>query len=295
MKLILPKPGRYVVAVSGGLDSICLLDLLASRPEYELIVAHFDHGMRRGSKDDLKFVASLAAQYGLPFVSSRVELGASASEADARTKRYRFLRQTRKQAAAVAILTAHHQDDRLETLVINLIRGTGRHGVSSIGISKDIKRPLLNVSRKELEAYASAHTLVWREDPTNDSDQYLRNYIRHHILPKISDSDKADLVQLMNRQVELNAQIDSLAMRFIDQEDLSKLSLKALNQLSFKESRDLVSVWLRRNELFSFNRTTIERLTVAAKTKRAGTLINVYGKTNVKVGKDFLALYNTER
>ncbi len=295
MKLILPKPGRYVVAVSGGLDSICLLDLLASRPEYELIVAHFDHGMRRGSKDDLKFVASLAAQYGLPFVSSRVELGASASEADARTKRYRFLRQTRKQAAAVAILTAHHQDDRLETLVINLIRGTGRHGVSSIGISKDIKRPLLNVSRKELEAYASAHTLVWREDPTNDSDQYLRNYIRHHILPKISDSDKADLVQLMNRQVELNAQIDSLAMRFIDQKDLSKLSLKALNQLSYKESRDLVSVWLRRNELFSFNRTTIERLTVAAKTKRAGTLINVYGKTNVKVGKDFLALYNTER
>ena len=295
MKLILPKPGRYVVAVSGGLDSICLLDLLASRPEYELIVAHFDHGMRRGSKDDLKFVASLAAQYGLPFVSSRVELGASASEADARTKRYRFLRQTRKQAAAVAILTAHHQDDRLETLVINLIRGTGRHGVSSIGISKDIKRPLLNVSRKELEAYASAHTLVWREDPTNDSDQYLRNYIRHHILPKISDSDKADLVQLMNRQVELNAQIDSLAMRFIDQEDLSKLSLKALNQLSFKESRDLVSVWLRLNELFSFNRTTIERLTVAAKTKRAGTLINVYGKTNAKVGKDFLALYNTER
>ena len=295
MKLILPKPGRYVVAVSGGLDSICLLDLLASRPEYELIVAHFDHGMRRGSKDDLKFVASLAAQYGMPFVSSRVELGASASEADARTKRYRFLRQTRKQAAAVAILTAHHQDDRLETLVINLIRGTGRHGVSSIGISKDIKRPLLNVSRKELEAYASAHTLVWREDPTNDSDQYLRNYIRHHILPKISDSDKADLVQLMNRQVELNAQIDSLAMRFIDQKDLSKLSLKALNQLSYKESRDLVSVWLRRNELFSFNRTTIERLTVAAKTKRAGTLINVYGKTNVKVGKDFLALYNTER
>ena len=295
MELILPKPGRYVVAVSGGLDSVCLLDLLASRPEYELIVAHFDHGMRQDSKDDLQFVGKLADQYGLPFVSSRVELGASASEADARTKRYRFLRQTRKQTAAVAILTAHHQDDRLETLVINLIRGTGRHGVSSIGISKDIKRPLLNVSRKELEAYATAQVLAWREDPTNDSDQYLRNYIRHHILPKIPDSDKAELVQLMNRQAELNAQIDSLALRFIDQEDLSKLSLKALNQLSFKESRDLVSVWLRLNELFSFNRMTIERLTVAAKTKRAGTLINVYGKTNAKVGKDFLALYNTER
>ena len=295
MKLILPKPGRYVVAVSGGLDSVCLLDLLATRPGYELIVAHFDHGMRQGSKDDLKFVGHLATQYGLPFVSSRVELGASASEANARTMRYRFLHQTREQAAAVAILTAHHQDDRLETLVINLIRGTGRHGVSSIGISKDIKRPLLNVSRKELEAYATAHSLAWREDPTNNSDQYLRNYIRHHILPKIPDSDKADLVRLMNRQAELNAQIDSLAMRFINQKDLSKLSLKALNQLSFKESRDLVSVWLRLNELFSFNRTTIERLTVAAKTKRAGTLINVYGKTNAKVGKDFLALYNTER
>ena len=295
MELILPKPGRYVVAVSGGLDSVCLLDLMSSRAEYTLTVAHFDHGMREDSNQDLEFVRQLAKQYGLPFESGRGLLGKEASEADARTMRYAFLRRTLKQANALAILTAHHQDDRLETLVINLIRGTGRHGVSSIGISSDIKRPLLNVSREELRKYALAHELVWREDPTNDSDQYLRNYIRHHILPKISDSDKESLVKLMNRQAELNQQIDSLAAHFIDQDDLSKLSLKALNALPFKESRDLVSVWLRRNELFNFNRTTIERLTVAAKTKRPGTSINVYGKTSAKVGKDFLALYNTER
>ena len=295
MELNLPNPGRYVVAVSGGLDSTCLLDLMVARPEYELSVAHFDHGIRQNSKNDLDFVANLAAQYGLPFLSSNARLGSNASEAEARTRRYRFLRQALNETKSEAILTGHHQDDRLETLVINLVRGTGRHGVSSIGISSDIKRPLLNVSREELKTYAQERALTWREDPTNNDDKYLRNYIRHHIMPRITGSDKASLVHLMNRQSELNQQIDTLAASFIDQNDLSKLNLKPLKLLPFKESRDVVSVWLRLNQLFNFDRRTLERLTVAAKTKRPGTLINVYGKTSAEVGKDFLALYNTER
>ncbi|MGH7234725.1 MAG: ATP-binding protein, partial [Candidatus Saccharimonadales bacterium] len=84
MELILPKPGRYLVAVSGGLDSVCLLDILATNPDYELSVAHFDHGIRVDSSSDCKFVESLARKYRLPFLSDEGKLGPNASESVAR-------------------------------------------------------------------------------------------------------------------------------------------------------------------------------------------------------------------
>ena len=134
---------RYVVAVSGGVDSVVLLDMVAQEvAPQRLIVAHFDHGIRPESADDAAFVKSLAKQYGLTFETKREELGANASEELAREHRYAFLRDVAKRYSAT-IMTAHHADDIIETIAINMTRGTGWRGLAVLD-SPGIERPLLD-------------------------------------------------------------------------------------------------------------------------------------------------------
>ena len=102
------RPGTYVVAVSGGVDSMVLLDVLAQVPGLQLVIAHFEHGVREDSDEDLQLVESAAKHYDLPFIYERGNLGPTASEAVARAARYAFLRRVREQHAADAIVTAHH-------------------------------------------------------------------------------------------------------------------------------------------------------------------------------------------
>ncbi len=135
-------PGKYIVAVSGGIDSVSLLHALTSDKSLHLIVAHFDHGIRDDSALDAKFVANLARELGLSFVTQRVKLGFEASEAVARKHRYKFLHRACIENNADAIVTAHHQDDVIETAIINTLRGTKRRGLISLKSTELIKRPL---------------------------------------------------------------------------------------------------------------------------------------------------------
>src|SRR5690606_15740277 len=114
---------------SGGVDSVVLLDILARSDRYDLTVAHFDHGMRPDSAADARFVEGLAAQYGLDFIGKREELGVQASEDRARSARYDFLFAEAKKRSAV-VATAHHLDDVVESIAINIVRGTGWRGVA---------------------------------------------------------------------------------------------------------------------------------------------------------------------
>src|SRR5438270_2251525 len=118
MKVNVP-PGRYVLAVSGGVDSMVLLDLLAKLPGLELVVAHFNHGIRPESVNDEELVANRAKRLNLPLELGYASLGQGASEATARQARYQFLEAVQKKYKAKAIITAHHQDDWIETAVIN--------------------------------------------------------------------------------------------------------------------------------------------------------------------------------
>ena len=176
---------KYVVAVSGGVDSVVLLDMLVSKQpsniyqlpttNYQLIVAHFDHGIRDDSNQDAIFVAKLAKKYGLPYVEKRVDLGVNASEEKARDERYDFLRSVAKQHDA-KLVTAHHADDVIESIAINLSRGTGWRGLAVI--DSDVIRPLTDMNKSEILSYARNHNLKWREDSTNSTNVYLRNRIR---------------------------------------------------------------------------------------------------------------------
>lgn len=183
---------KYVVAVSGGVDSMVLLDMLAHSQilnasgsqiaKEGLIVAHFDHGIRTDSHLDEALVRAAAGQYGLPYEVERASLRANSSEADAREARYKFLRKCCSKYSA-QLITAHHQDDVLETMLLNLIRGTGWRGLVSLDSTNQIWRPLLNTPKSELVDYAKQHGIQWREDSTNTNEAYLRNYIRRTLLP----------------------------------------------------------------------------------------------------------------
>lgn len=249
------------MAVSGGVDSVVLLNVLSMQPGLELIVAHYDHGIRDDSAVDVEFVRVLAANYGLPFELGHGDLGPHASEALAREKRYEFLEKIRIKHNASAIITAHHQDDVLETALINVLRGTGRKGLSSLQ-SGVVVRPLLNKSKQQLLAYARNHKLGWREDPTNQDTRYTRNKLRN-LLNDADPAIKLRLSELLNGHAGRNAEADSLL------DELVGKGVTAINRgffigLPYDVSCELVVHWLR-NSGCEFDRRSIARLVRAMK------------------------------
>jgi tRNA(Ile)-lysidine synthase len=201
----------YVIAVSGGVDSVALLDMMSRLPDHQLVIAHFDHGIREDSAQDAAFVRSLAKKYGVPFESRREELGPSASEEKARARRYHFLRSVAKKHDG-KIVTAHHADDVVETIAINVKRGTGWRGLAVL--DSDIVRPLLDMSKDELREYAKRHQLEWREDSTNKSDVYLRNRIRKTV-KSLSRDERRQLLALRAHQRHTKQEIDEEVKRLI--------------------------------------------------------------------------------
>jgi tRNA(Ile)-lysidine synthase len=252
---------KYVVAVSGGVDSVVLLDMLARSGEHELIVAHFDHGIRQESADDAGFAALLAEKYGLSFESVRVELGAKASEDTARQARYNFLRRMAAKHEAV-LVTAHHQDDAVETIAINLVRGTGWRGLAAMN-DKTIHRPLVNHSKQQLYQYAVNNGLEWVEDVTNTTDAYLRNRLRKR-LNRLSADTKSELISLWGEQSRLASEIDAEAAK------LATTSRYKLTMIDEACALELLRATLAGQSL-SLDRPRRRRLLHAIKTARPGS------------------------
>lgn len=285
------RPGKYVVAVSGGVDSMVLLDLLRQRPKVDLVVAHFDHGIRPESAEDRELVQRIAKAYDLPFVYAEGRLGPKASEALAREARYAFLRQVQAEQAAEAIITAHHQDDMLETAIMNLLRGTGRRGLSSLKSRKDLLRPLLDWTKKGILGYAEEQDLVWAEDSTNDDDRYLRNYIRHNILSRFTKEGREALTRHIKQARRVNEEIDKLLDKDLDEQpSQTELNRSWYVQLPYAVAAEMMAAWLRRNGILQFDRHMIERLVTAAKTASPGKLADVNAKHIIEFTRDKITL-----
>jgi tRNA(Ile)-lysidine synthetase-like protein len=290
------QSNRYVIAVSGGVDSVVLLHLMAARPDVKLTVAHYDHGIRDDSDEDRKLVQQLARQYDLPFVYARGALGLNASEATARTARYGFLHDVRRASGARAIMTAHHQDDVLETAILNLLRGTGRRGLSSLRSTDTIVRPLLQVPKKELLRFARDNQLVWHEDSTNADERYLRNYVRLRLLPRFPDSERQKLLFFINNAAQNNALLArELAAYLHVQPALDTLNRHDFILLPHAAAREVMAEWLLLRTGAELNRRMLERLVIAAKTGKAGSKTDVNGQYWLEIGRETLALRRRER
>ncbi|HLB55692.1 MAG TPA: tRNA lysidine(34) synthetase TilS [Gemmatimonadales bacterium] len=184
-------PGPALAAVSGGADSLALLDLLARSPAasgFSLHVAHLDHGIHPQSAQAAEAVRAVVATYGLPFHVGRLGLGPGASETAARAARYAWLRQKADELGADLIFTAHHRDDQVETVLMRVLNGSGPAGLAGMAPRTGrIVRPLLSFRREELAAYARSLSLVPWEDPANRDPRHLRSWIRGQLLPVLRD------------------------------------------------------------------------------------------------------------
>lgn len=297
-KLIRLDPGHYVVAVSGGVDSMALLHMIAplhkGTQPVRFTIAHFDHGIREDSYLDRRLVHEAARALGLPFVYEEGQLGRGASENDARVARYAFLRKAQRHANARAIITAHHHDDVVETAVLNLMRGTGRKGLSSLKpqTTDGIIRPLLHVPKTRLRAYAEANGLTWREDSTNTDQNYKRNYVRHSILAKAkvkSPEEYRKLVALLRRQRELNHAIDGYLEALLHtQPARTSLRRADVTGLPYRVASELVAEWLRGNGKRQLSRWLVDRLTVAIRTARPNTELLLDSGSKVSFSKNLV-------
>ena len=295
MKITL-EPGRYVVAVSGGVDSMALLHALCAHPGLRLTVAHFDHGIRPDSHEDVMLVQKTVRQYGLPFVYGMGGLGPKASEESARKARYDFLHKVKDATDAQAIITAHHKDDVLETAVINMLRGTGRKGLSSLKSLDGIKRPLLHHTKSEIIEYARTHNLEWREDSTNNDPSYLRNHVRHDILSRISPKDKKELHGIIEAVRDINEETDELLEKHLQKyTNGGRLRRREFIMLPHAVALEVMAAWLRAAGIRTFDKKMLERLVHAAKIHIVGRRVAISSTVHLKISGEFLALERSER
>ena len=286
------RPGKYIAAVSGGIDSMVLLDVLARQEGLELIVAHFDHGIRSDSIEDRRFVGQAAKKAGCKFIYETARLGARTSEEQARDARYGFLRETAATHHADAIITAHHQDDMLETALMNMLRGTGRKGLTSIVGNTEILRPLLHVSKAQIQHYAKTHELQWREDYTNEDTTYFRNYIRKKLMPKLSYAERQKLVEMLTSLHHTNMEIDKEIANYLQFQDKKEhiLNKHLFMGLTHPLACEAMAEWLRKNEIRDFDKNLIERLVVAVKTYKAGQKADILKGRYLLVGKQTIEI-----
>ncbi len=286
--------GTYIVAVSGGVDSVVLLELLCQLPNLTLIVAHADHGIREESGRDAAFVEKLCHERNLKFVSTELKLGKDASEDEARQARYAFLREVLKSEGARAIITAHHQDDVIETAIMNLLRGTGRRGLTSLGSQSDIIRPLLDISKAQIVSYATEQSITWVEDATNQDATYTRNQIRHGLLSGASDEWKESFVDKLKALRHINAQLDHeiaglLSYRFKDKAVVDRSWFVKLDHMLACECMYGI---VRKLKVSNIDSAMIERLTLALKAARPGSKIDVNGDIFALITKRSLRFQN---
>ncbi|MBA4387888.1 MAG: tRNA lysidine(34) synthetase TilS [Verrucomicrobia bacterium] len=255
---LVPWRHRIVAAVSGGADSVALLHALVEllgKSKSRIIVAHLHHGIRGAAADaDRRFVRDLAARLGLKFITERVRIPEIAArlglsiEMAAREERYAFLLRTARHYRAL-VATAHTADDHVETILLKLARGAGSRGLS--GIPEEIGvhgirvlRPLLDVTRKEIEIYLLERQEKWREDATNRDTAHLRNRVRHEILPMLERRLNPDIRKSLARTASILREEDA----FLDIQAEKELErcVRSRNSLAVKSTSALHRALVRR-------------------------------------------------
>ncbi len=200
---LIDKDDKIVVAVSGGPDSISLLDILY-KLNYNICVAHVNHGLRENAIIDQKFVEDFCNKRNIPCFIKQIKLkelkDKMTLEEAGRKERYDFFYEIMKNQKCNKIATAHNSNDNAETVIMNIIRGSGVSGLKGIEPIRDnVIRPLIEITRKEIEEYCKENELNPRHDESNDEDIYTRNKVRLKVIPYIEENINSNVVNNINR------------------------------------------------------------------------------------------------
>jgi len=272
-----PKRRRYLVGVSGGADSIALLHLLVEHGFQNLVVCHLDHRLRgKASTGDARFVEKTAKQLGLPFELGRMEVAALSKtngcslETAGREARHAFFAGCAKKHRCPRVLLAHHADDRAETALWNLLRGS--HGVKSIrpeqtirtnGRALELIRPLLGVRRSELRDFLTQRGIAWREDATNAEGIAIRNRLRLEALPLLEDIAGRDIVPALLRAADASLDQEAIAAWALDRANVrdpqGRLHLPALRALPAALQRAAIHRYLGEHGIAGLDRDLLDR------------------------------------
>lgn len=307
--------GRYyLLAVSGGADSLALAQLCASLAQQGWLscsVCHVEHGLRGAeSLRDAGLVAAFCAERGLPCYIEHVQVAACAqaehlsTEAAARRLRYEALWRVAAQVGADAIVTAHHLDDQAETLLWRLLRGAGLDGLAAMRERQgELLRPLLSVTRAELRQYCELQGLRYAEDSTNSDRSYTRNRIRHELLPKLERDYNPQLASTLAQTAQLLAcdadylqqqaqaayerlaQLEPGSVRF-SVDDLLQLP-KALRSRVLREAYFSLG-----GAELSYERS--EALELLCQRKRGGSRVQLPGGLSAELRRGYLTLRRAE-
>src|SRR6266480_351038 len=280
-----PPGARYLIGVSGGRDSVTLLDALVDLGYKTLIVCHLNHKLREASDADARFVRKLVTTYNKTIVGQahvNLELGSAnvtavakkkkmSIETAAREARYSFFAGVAKRRRCYTIFLAHHADDLVETFLINLFRGTGMTGLAAMrevatrpidGVGLTIARPLLSVWRDEIDSYVREHRLKFREDASNKNLGPLRNRIRRRVIPYLEKTFGRNVRQNIWRTATIAAEeenwIDNQVRLSPDHDDY--LNLKELRALPVGLQRRTILKWLRAQNVSGIGFDAIERV-----------------------------------
>ncbi|MCR5644836.1 MAG: tRNA lysidine(34) synthetase TilS [Bacteroidales bacterium] len=273
--------GKYILALSGGIDSMVLADMLL-QSKANFVVAHCNFHLRGEESDgDEQFVRDYASRNGLTIYVKQFDTLDYAKdhgisiEMAARELRYVWFEELRQQLGYDYLAVAHHADDQLETFFINLLRGAGIRGLKGMQpVNGHIIRPLLNISRAEIQQYAEEHHLQWREDHTNAEMLYLRNKIRHELLPvidSISKEGRGSILKSMSHLASENALYRELVKEKLAQlvtQEASGTSLRGAELSGAGCSEQLLFEWLRG---YGFNTYQVHFIHEALNTGQPGT------------------------
>ena len=220
---------RFVLGVSGGPDSITMLDILnklrkTDEFNFEIFVAHINHMIREESTDDEKYVENYCKKNEIKFYSKRIDVNEYANnnkmgtEEAGRKIRYDFFDEVMKLTNSNKIAIAHNKNDKIETIIMNIFRGTGLLGLKGIEPKRNNKyiRPLIECERNEIEKYCSDNKLEPRIDKTNLCNDYTRNKVRNVVLPYIQKEFNPNFIETMNRLSEVAAETDNYLQKEIE-------------------------------------------------------------------------------